>query len=342
MHLNHHIRQRICVCLLAVALAVLCLTACSDEVLYTGTDSLVIQNGTGTRPDDSGALTLPDTESGITIRPTYDPYENAEHVMRVDFLETGDADAILLRVDETVILVDTGESDDYHVITTALGAYGITVIDYLIISHYDNDHIGTASQILKNYEVKTVYMPDYIRDSRLYRSLMDTLEILEADGKVAVHRPHEDVHIELKNGSLQINPTKLYEPGQTLGSDNAHALEENNYSLITTITFGDIRLLLAGDAEGDRIAEFAAQSGGELDFDVLKIPHHGGFDKEMGDFLRAAKGELRYCVVSVGTPDLVDASLVTAMRTSGAGVYYTYNGTVRLSTDGVTMMMDQG
>ena len=252
-------------------------------------------------------------------------------------MNTGNSDAILLRVDGTVILVDTGETDDYAKISGKLSEYGITAIDYLIISHFDNDHIGTVSQVLQNFTVKTVYMPDYVRDSSLYRRMMSTLEVMP---EVTVHRPTEDVRIELSYGSLWINPTKLYEPGVILGSDAAHSLEENNYSLITTVTFGDISILLAGDAEQDRITEFLELSGDTVSYDIIKIPHHGGYDKALAELLRACKG-LRYCMVHVGNESLVEASLVTAMRTSGAAAKFTYGGNIAFSTDGVSMVVEQ-
>ncbi len=333
-------------CFLAVVLLPFCMLACSDEILYTGTESLQIIEGTGTRPSGSSSgllelVTNPVTGGSISIQPSGDPYANAAHVMRVDFLSVGNADSILLRMDDTVVLVDTGESDDYGKLTATLSRYSIETIDHLIITHYDNDHIGTAAQVLKDYTVRNVYMPDYIRDSRLYRSLVDVLDILSASGTTTVSRLTEGKQVDLAYGSLHIDPTKLYAPGVTLGSDDSHALEENNYSLMTTVTFGDIRLLLAGDAEGARVAEFALLHPDWM-YDVVKIPHHGGYDKELGAFLRTLKGELRYCMVSVGDDSLVEASLVTAMRSSGAGTYYTYNGDIRLSTDGVSMTIEQG
>jgi beta-lactamase superfamily II metal-dependent hydrolase len=240
-------------------------------------------------------------------------------------------------MDETVILVDAGEADDYPAISRKLTENGITVIDYLIISHYDNDHIGTVSQILQSYTVKNLYMPDYVRNSNLYSRMMSTLEVMP---DVAVHRPTEDVRNDLPYGSLWINPTKLYAPGATLGSDDSHALEENNYSLITSVYFGDVSLLLAGDAEQDRITEFMETAGVELSYDVIKIPHHGGYDKALGNLLRENTG-LRYCMVHAGSKGLVEASLVTAMRTSGAAAKFTYDGDIAFATDGTSMTVNQ-
>ncbi len=347
---RNHLRTCTLLCFLVVVtvtLTAVYLSSCSDQVLYTGTDTLSVVEGTGMRPPVGGTgalglVTEAPTGGSISIQPSGDPYENAAHVMRVDFLNVGDADAILVRADDTVILVDTGETNDYQKITSTLSNYGIQAIDHLIITHYDNDHIGTAAQLLKDYPVRHVYMPDYIRDSRLYRSLADVLGILSESGQITVSRLTEDAEIELANGRVHMNPTHLYAPGAILGSDDSHSMEENNYSLITTITFGDVRLLLAGDAEGDRMAEFAASQPVGIAYNILKIPHHGRYDKELGDFLRAAKGDLRYCMVSVGDEDLVEASLVTAMRSAGAGVYYTYNGDIRLATDGMSMIVEQG
>ena len=326
--------------MLAAVLVLAFLTACSDQIYDPSQGELILDTGTGTS-GGNGNLELP-TEAptgGMIVMPSTDPFENSPHVLRADFLDTGDSDVILLRLDSTVILVDTGEADDYPVISRKLTEYGIQKIDYLIISHYDNDHIGTMSQILQNYTVENVYMPDYVRDSSLYRRMMTALEGVTG---VTVHRPTEDVRIDLPYGSLWINPTKLYEPGVTLGSDDAHALEENNYSLITSVYFGDISILLAGDAEQDRITEFMTAAEGKLSYDVIKIPHHGGYDKALAELLRQNKG-LRYCMVHVSTknPPVLDGSLVTAMRTSGAAAKYTCEGDIAFATDGVSMTVEQ-
>ena len=326
------------VALLLAALLALCLVGCSDQVYDPTQGTLILNEGTG-QNSGNGNLELP-TEpptGSVIVMPSVDPFENSPHVLRADFLDTGDSDAILLRLDEVVILMDTGEADDYPIISQKLTEYGITTIDYLIISHYDNDHIGTVSQVLQSYTVKEMYMPDYVRDSRLYRHMMATLEVMPA---VQVHRPTEDVRIDLPYGSLWINPTALYESGVTLGSDESHALEENNYSLITSVYFGDVSILLAGDAEQDRITEFMELVGSELAYDVIKIPHHGGYDKALGNLLRENVGA-RYCMVHVGSQGLVDASLVTAMRTSGAAAKFTYEGNIAFATDGVSMTVEQ-
>ncbi len=336
-------------CGLVVLWICLCLFGCSGEYLYPDGESLTV-DGPGGTPNGGTvgdliieAPTDKETFPEIIITPGGDPFENAAHVLRVDFLNVGDADSILLRVDNITVLIDTGESADYAVIRDCLQACGISSIDHLIITHYDNDHIGSARSVLEDYAVKNIYMPAYVRDSRLYRNMMSMLEVKVADGTTTVHRMTEDVRFQAGAAEVWINPTRLYEPELTLGSDNSHDLQENNYSLITTVTLGDTSCLFAGDAEGERMAEFVDLMGEtEPSYDVLKIPHHGKYDKELSEFLNAEKGHLRYCVVSVGSSALVENKLETAMKASGAGRYYTFNGHIRLATDGVTMTIEQG
>lgn len=334
-----------CVAVLLALLCLLCtLGGCSDEYLYPPSETLWIEEGTGRRPGtpiQPGTPTETPAGGSLIITPPTD-FSHAEHLMKVDFLNVGDADSILLQLDDTVILMDTGESDDYATITAALDKSSVSTIDYLILTHFDNDHIGTAATLLKDdrYTVKTVYMPDYVRKSDLCRRLDDALKILKKQGATTVHRLTEAVSLALPYGTLWIHPTALYPAGETLGSDDSHTVEENNYSLMTTVTFGDIDLLLAGDAEQDRILEFMQAAPGQT-YEVIKIPHHGGYDKALSDLLQASLGPLRYCVVSVGTPDLVEASLRTAMRAAAAADYYTYDGTIRLTTDGITMVIEQ-
>ena len=315
------------VLMMAVMAVMILMTGCSGETYPPEGETLSLVWGEGSSgvPSTGDVLELPCT----------DPFADAPHTLRVDFLNTGESDAILMRLDDTVILMDTGEADDYDTISGRLSAYGITTIHHLILTHFDNDHIGTAAAILQNYTVEAVYMPDYVRDSVRYRRMMSMLELVDTE----VHRVTSDVAIPLPMGELVINPTALYESGLVLGEDDRHATEENDFSLITKVSFGEIQLLFMGDAEQARLLEFM-EAEGDFSYDLVKIPHHGGYDKALGDLLRGCEG-IRYCVVHTGDISLVEDSLVRAMQTSGATAYYTCNGDVRFATDGVTMTVVQ-
>ena len=189
---------------LLVLCVLLCLPACSDMILnpdgsISRPGTMTLDNGTGvTDPTGTGStagdMTLTPatgsaTSGSMILDPTDDPYAGAAHRLYVDFLSVGKADCILLRMDDRVILIDTGEKADAALIRRTLDGYGIRRIDCLILTHYDNDHIGAAAAVLEGYAVGEVYMPDYVRDSKLYRSMMTAIEAAQSAGTV-VRRLH--------------------------------------------------------------------------------------------------------------------------------------------------------
>lgn len=339
------------------------LGGCTDRVLVDGAVSVLGENTLGILDAGSegvgGVLTVPDgtgTTPVVTlprdeIEPEpYDPaahpdaYSDSEHQMYVEFLNTGKSDCILIRMDDKVILVDTGESEgdveDYGRIKGRLAGYGITVIDCLILTHYDNDHIGSAYRVLRDYTVKTVYMPDYVRNSSRYRAMMEMLDAVE--DRTVVKRLHdEEITVDMGYGSLSINASALYERGEIAASsgDSESTADENDYSLITSVYFGETSLLLLGDAERARMEEFKETC--TESYDLVKTPHHGGTDQGLRQFLYAATPT--YCVVCTDDATQIQAQLATDMTNlCGADNWYvTCNGTVRLSTNGTDITVEQ-
>ena len=309
------------------------LAGCSDQLLEEGstTEAETEQTTTG--------------KGGFTVGEDVDPLafmEDAEHTLYAEFLNTCKSDSILLRADDTVILVDTGDADDYNAIKAKLDGYGIDTIDYLIITHYDNDHIGSADRVLEQYTVKTVYAPDYVRISYAYDDMMDAAERVAS--RTSFHKITEDVEVDLGYGALWINPTNLYENGKVLGSDqNNGTVEENNYSLVTEVTFGRASLLLTGDAEEERMLEwqslFETRYAGTIkNYTLMKLPHHGSHDAGVHSVLHAVMP--RYGVVC-SDEKTVETLLDTSVKSVGAALYHTYNGTVLFATDGSSWTVQQ-
>lgn len=338
---------------LLVLCVLLCLPACSDMILnpdgsISRPGTMTLDNGTGV-PDPTGTgstagdMTLTPatgsaTSGSMILDPTDDPYAGAAHRLYVDFLSVGKADCILLRMDDRVILIDTGEKADAALIRRTLDGYGIRRIDCLILTHYDNDHIGAAAAVLEGYAVGEVYMPDYVRDSKLYRSMMTAIEAAQSAGTVVRRLHATDAEPDMGYGKLWINATAMegYEPGKVVGADaDNEDTDENNFSLVTAVTFGNIKLIFGGDAEGERMTEYLplAEARGFTSCTLFKIPHHGASaDRGLLEAIRAWKP--RYCVICTDAAASVSWAIVTNMKSVGAGRYFTYDGTVCFSTDG--------
>lgn len=58
------------------------------------------------------------------------------------------SDAILIEQADFRMLVDTSFDDRADVILDYFSEHGIDTLDYLIITHFDKDHVGGADKIL--------------------------------------------------------------------------------------------------------------------------------------------------------------------------------------------------
>ena len=82
----------------------------------------------GERP--SAAAAVPD-----------EPFDGLE----VTVLDAGKADAILLTTPDSAVLIDCGEKGFGDEILGELAARGIGRLDVLIVTHFDQDHVGGAA-----------------------------------------------------------------------------------------------------------------------------------------------------------------------------------------------------
>ena len=83
--------------------------------------------------------------------------------LKIHYINVGQADATLVELpDNTKLLIDAGKSPKEN--TTKLLSYlqndcNISVIDYLILTHCDEDHAGGMAAVLDAFEVKNIYRP---------------------------------------------------------------------------------------------------------------------------------------------------------------------------------------
>lgn len=82
------------------------------------------------------------------------------------FFAAGDGDSILIKNKDGVILIDTGLKENRVILGDKLKTMGISTIDYMILTHPDKDHIGGASYILDNFQVKNLLQSSFIKGSK--------------------------------------------------------------------------------------------------------------------------------------------------------------------------------
>lgn len=157
---------------------------------------------------------------------------------------------------------------------------GCEELDYLVLSHYDYDHVSGVADLLDRMRVKTLLVPDYWDDADLRDWVTETAE---SHGTVVEYVREQETRT-LGNSVLTIYPP--------LGSDN-----DNDSGLALLCSAADFDLLITGDM--DAKTEEALVSTYPLpNIEALIVGHHGSKYSTGKALLDAVKPELG--VVSVG------------------------------------------
>lgn len=184
-------------------------------------------------------------------------------------IDVGQGDAILITYpfNQKNILIDAGgnESAGKNIIVPYLKSIGVTTIHTFIITHGDSDHTNGALDVIKELNVKKVYLNSYT-DTEEEKTIINNFS-----------------NIEKVKGIFTIDPNIIIY--------NDYNQDENDDSLITY--FKDYQILLTGDASQE-IEE-------KLEFDVvniLKVGHHGSKTSTSKDFISKIKP--KFSLISVG------------------------------------------
>ena len=247
--------------------------------------------------------------------------------LEVIFLDVGKADAIVILTDNSTVLIDAGTDKMGKRIVSFFEKKGIERVDVMIITHFDKDHVGGADIVLEALPVGVIIEPAYEKDSKQYREYVDAIE----QTQVRVENLGENMSFELDGVGYAID----------VANDNYYGKdEENDFSLVTSLSFGSMRFLFAGDAENPRLAELIDE--GDLSHDVLKVPHHGRAEKLSAAFFREVSP--RYAVITSDEKNPEDEEVVALLRQLYAEVLLTREGDISIRTDGenITFSQDKG
>ena len=234
---------------------------------------------------------------------------------QAEFLSTGKSDCAVIFMDGLVILSDTADADDAGSIADLLRERGVERIDYIIISHYDKDHIGGAGALLRAFPVGKLLRPDYVEDSAEYDDMMAAAGQTGTEDVVL----REDYVIASENGSLTVDP-----PDKDYGDDN-------NNTVITTLTYRGRSMLFMGDAKKKRIEEFLSVA--RSSYDLIKLPHHGDSCKPLLRLVEETRPT--WAVEMMSRNETVEDDLLAMLSKTGTELFLTCDGAVRaVWTDG--------
>ena len=253
------------------------------------------------------------------------PSESGKDVLQVQFLKAGKADAIILQCGGETMVIDCGEEDDGDKVLDYLEKKGVQRVDVLMITHFDKDHMGGAATVVKRIPVSRVLLPAYSGSGNVYDDLMAALK----SASVATENVTQTQSFDLGNAEVTVEPPASYEVPDD-GKDH-----DNDLSLITTVVFESKRLVFAADIEKKRIREWL-DGGTAQPCDLLKVPHHGVYNKALKELFETLKPSC--AVICDSSKNPADERTLQLLSECGAACLQTKDGDVTISCDGENLI----
>ncbi|MFZ2246019.1 MAG: MBL fold metallo-hydrolase, partial [Blautia wexlerae] len=188
--------------------------------------------------------------------------------MAVHFIDVGQGLAILVQSGGENLLYDGGNRAHADEVVQYLKNQQVETIDYMISSHYDEDHLGGLVKCLDNFEVEHVLGSDYVHTSDLFNTFMNTATA----HAIIVEYPSVGDTYEFGTGSF------------TVMAPDGISQNSNDNSVVIRLVNGNNSFMFMGDAE-ETSEQDMISTGMNLDCDVLSIGHHGSASSTTWDFL---------------------------------------------------------
>ena len=241
-------------------------------------------------------------------------------MLKIHFLDVGQADCILVQSGALFALIDAGNNADSGIILQYLKSLGIRRFEYVVGTHPHEDHIGSLDTIINTYDIGKIIMPKVQATTNTFEDLLDSIT---AKGlKVTTPLPGSIYNL----GDVEL---------QILAPNSSSYEETNDFSVVSRIVFGNTSFLLTGDAESVSEQEMI-NKGYALQADVLKVGHHGSTSSTTTAFLSKVKPT--YAVICVGADNTYghpSSSILQRLNNAGVTVYRTdIYGTVVITSDG--------
>lgn len=215
--------------------------------------------------------------------------------LKIYFVDVGQGDCTLIQTHEKKnILIDGGGSEfgSFDVGESILLPYllnrGINKIDYMMISHFDSDHIGGLFYIMKNLKVDNIIISRQGKNSENFKKFIQIMS-----------KKQINLIIVKRGDYVKIDDTSYFEilfPEEKQISDNVL----NNNSIVAKFVSSNVTMLFTGDIEEiaeKRLCELYRNTN-KLQADIIKVAHHGSKTSSTLSFLELVNPQI--ALIGVG------------------------------------------
>ena len=217
--------------------------------------------------------------------------------LKIFFIDVGQGDSTLIITPmKHSILIDGGgslnESFDVgkNTVLPYLLSRRITKLDHIIVSHFDQDHIGGLLTVMTEIKVDKVVISKQLETDENYEKFINIVK--ENRIKVVVVEQGDKLNIE-KNLYFDI----LWPNNLKFTSENVL----NNNSIVCKMHYKDFSMLFTGDIEEfaeKQILQEYKNNLNILNSTILKVAHHGSKTSSIQEFIEVVKPEI--ALIGVG------------------------------------------
>ena len=169
------------------------------------------------------------TQHGMAV----DTIQTEDVLLRVDFLNVGQADCALLSTKGHYMVIDGGNNGDADTILSYLEGQGVEKLDAVVGTHPHEDHIGSLDAIINHFDVDAVYMPKIMHTSKTFEDVLDAV----ANKGLKIKSPSPGDTIDFNGLEIEVlGPQREYK-------------DFNNNSIVLKVNAGETAFLFTGDAE---------------------------------------------------------------------------------------------
>jgi len=208
-------------------------------------------------------------------------------VAQFSMLDIGQGDSLLLQSPSgRVMLFDTGnDALVLYRLGDTLPFYNF-VIDDVFITHFDQDHVGGVLDVLHQYSVKRLWVPNISDDEYITEEMFH----IAAQKGIDINVVDAPMNIKISEGEK----LHLLWPMQ-----QGTLLDKNNQSIVAMYQYGDTKMLLTGDIEKEVEKVLLDKYDNiQLQAHILKVAHHGSKTSTTSSFLATVSPEI--ALVSAG------------------------------------------